>query len=448
MPKLPSSTAFRFAALFSAAFTMVIMVLGTGIYWAMRGELRYELDQRVGTERAAVLREAADEGAGLAMTIAARAAHGRNDMRYALLDAAGMRVAGQAIVSPPRLGWTAMDFVKPSGEPDVTRVYASRTAGGGILIVGSDPEAIEELDERMIPLFVAAFALVAAIGIAGAFLLSRVLQRRLDAMTSTTEAIIAGDMSRRMALTGADDEFDRLSTTLNRMLERIAGLLDNLRQVSGDIAHDLRTPLARLRQKLELAEAGPDDAATLKDAVHAAIEHTDDMLELFAGILDISEIEAGGAGVRMVPLDLSALVADLADSYQPSIEDSGRVLTRAIAPGLRIEGNRELLAQAGVNLLDNALRHTPAGTTIAISLAERDGRIAFAVSDRGPGIAPEDRVRVFSRFTRLESSRSTPGHGLGLSLVAAVARTHGGTATVHDNQPGATFMLTLPRRPR
>lgn len=448
MLRLPSSTAFRFAALFSAAFTVVIVVLGTGIYWAMRSELRYELDQRVGTERAAVLREAADLGVGLAKTIAARAAHGQNDMRYALLDATGKRVAGQAVVAPPHLGWTATDFVKPSGEPDATRVFASRTAAGGTLIVGADPEAIEELDEHMIPLFVAAFSLVAAIGIAGAFLLSRLLQRRLDAMTSTTEAIIGGDMSRRMALTGAGDEFDRLSTTLNRMLERIGGLLDNLRQVSGDIAHDLRTPLTRLRQKLELAEAGPEDVVRLKTAVQAAIEQTDDMIELFASILDISEIEAGGAGVRMVPFDFSALVADLADSYQPSVENSGRVLTRDIAPGIGIHGNRELLAQAGVNLLDNALRHTPAGAEIAISLAERDGQIALAVSDRGPGVAPEDRTRVFSRFTRLESSRSTPGHGLGLSLVAAVARKHGGTATLHDNQPGATFMLTFPREPR
>ncbi len=448
MPRLPSSTAFRFAAWFSAAFTLVILILGAGIYWAIRNELRYELDQRVVTTRQAVLREASDDDTGLIRVIAARAGRDAGDMRYALLNARGVRIAGQPFVAVPHLGWSVMNFVKPNGDPDKTRVLTSAVAGGGTLVVGADPEALEELDDRMVPLFIAAFSLIAAIGVAGAFLLSRILQRRLDTMNGTAEAIIAGDLASRIILSGSGDEFDRLSATLNRMLDRIAALLGNLRQVSGDIAHDLRTPLTRLRHKLELAESGPDDPTRLKESMQQAIEQTDDMLELFAAILSISEIEAGGAGLRMRPLDLSALVTDLADSYQPSAEDSGRALVRDIAPGIEIEGNRELLAQAGVNLLDNALRHTPVGTDIAISLGEHDGMVELAVSDRGAGIAPADRERVFARFTRLESSRSTPGHGLGLSLVDAIARAHGGAASLHDHQPGATVMLTLPRRTR
>ncbi|MEO5866048.1 MAG: HAMP domain-containing sensor histidine kinase [Sphingomonas sp.] len=448
MVKLPSTTAFRLAAYFSAAFTVLTLVLGASIYFAMRNELRYDLDQRVIGERAAVLREAADDDVGLFRAVAGRAEHERSDMRYALLDPAGVKIAGQRIMSRPSPGWSHMNFVDSAGTADDTRVLASRTADGGTLIVGADPEAIEELDQRMVPMFVAAFALIATIGVAGAFVLSRVLQRRLDAMNRTAEAIIAGDLASRMRLTGNGDEFDRLSTTLNLMLDRIAGLLDNLRQVSGDVAHDLRTPLTRLRQKLEAAAAGPDKPMPLKAAIDEAIEQTDDMLALFAAILGISEVEAGGAGLRMRSLDLSALVSDLADSYQPSVEDAGRVLTRDIAPGIHIEGNRELLAQAGVNLLDNALLHTPPGTDIALSLTERDGTIKFAVSDRGAGIALEDRERVFARFARLESSRSTPGHGLGLSLVAAIARAHGGAADLQDHQPGTTVMLSFPRRSR
>jgi hypothetical protein len=440
--RLPSSTAFRSAAFFSMAFTVLMLVLGTGMYWAVRRELAYELDQRVITERAAILREAADSG-GLARTIRLRAAQERSDMRYALLDAGGREVAGQPIAAVPPAGWSSMNFPKKSGRPDDTRAFASRTADGGLLIVGSDPEAIEKLDERMVPLFAAAFGLIVAIGVAGAFLLGRGLQRRLDTINRTAEAIIAGDLTQRMPMRGSGDEFDRLSTTLNAMLDRIDGLLGNLRQVSGDIAHDLRTPLTRLRQKLELAAGGPDEPAPLKGAVHEAIEQTDDMLALFAGILGISEIEAGGAGVRMARVDLSALVTDLADSYLPSAEDGGRVLSRDIAPGIFIEGNRELLAQAGVNLLDNALRHTPAGTAIGISLAARGDDVVLAVSDRGPGIPAAERERMFTRFTRLESSRSTPGHGLGLSLVAAIARAHGGSATLDDHHPGAIAMITL-----
>ncbi len=418
MPRLPS-TAFRFAAFFSLAFTVLALVLGSGMYWAVRRELRYELDQRVMTERAAVLLDAGNQQGGLARAIATRAAQEHGDMRYALLDARGRQISGEPFVAAPRVGWSSMDFRKKNGQPDDTRVFASRTADGGL-----------------------------AIAVAGAFLLGRVLQRRIDTINRTAEAIIAGDLTHRIALKGSGDEFDRLSATLNRMLERIAGLLDNLRQVSGDVAHDLRTPLTRLRQKLELAADGPDEPATLKQAMEAAIDQTDDMLALFAAILGISEIEAGGAGVRMRPLDLSGLIADIADSYQPSIEDAGRTLGRDIDAGIEIEGNRELLAQAAVNLLDNALRHTPAGTPIAIGLKRQDGDVVLSVADRGAGVPEADRERVFARFTRLEDSRSTPGHGLGLSLVAAIAHAHGGSAALHDNHPGAKAMVILPGGPR
>ncbi|MDB5673086.1 MAG: histidine kinase, partial [Sphingomonas bacterium] len=263
-PRLPSSTAFRFAAFFSMAFTLVIVVMGASVYWAIRSELRYELDQRVVAAREALLREAEDDSIGLRRAIDYRVAHERGDLRYALLDANGRLVAGLPIDRPPVLGWSGIEFRMPDNPTDGARVFAARTADGGLLIVGSDPEAIEELDERMVPLFVAAFGLIAAIGATGAFLFGRLLQRRLDAINRTAEAIIGGDLARRVPLGGNGDEFDRLAATLNQMLERIGGLLGNLRQVSGDIAHDLRTPLTRLRQKLELAEAGPDEPAALK----------------------------------------------------------------------------------------------------------------------------------------------------------------------------------------
>src|SRR3569623_211106 len=232
MPRLPS-TAFRFAAYFSLAFTVVTLVLGTGMYWAVRRELRYELDQRVMTERAAVLLDAANQPGGLARSIATRAAQPHGDMRSALLAARGQKLRGEPFFTVPPDGWAARDFHKKNGDRDDTRGFTSRTADGGLLIVGADPEALEKLDKRMVPLFAAAFGLIVAIAIAGAFLLGRVLQRRLDAINRTAEAIIAGDLARRIALKGSGDEFDRLSATLTRMLDRIAGLLDNLRQVSG-----------------------------------------------------------------------------------------------------------------------------------------------------------------------------------------------------------------------
>jgi signal transduction histidine kinase len=449
MPKLPSSTAFRFAAFYSLAFTVLILALGTAMYWAIRQELRYELEQRVVTERGAVLREASDLGAGGLQTIIAdRGARERGDMRYALLDASGRLRAGWRVSATPALGWSNMWFLKRNGELDATRAFASRTTDQGLLIIGADPEAIEELDGRIIPLFAVAFSLITAIGVIGAFLLSGALGRRLGAINRTADAIIGGDLAQRMPLSGTGDEFDRLSETLNQMLDRIAGLLDNLRQVSGDIAHDLRTPLARLRQRLDLALTSNADAPVLRTAMQQAIEQSEDMLELFAAILSISEVEAGGAVVRMAPLDLSGLMNDLADSYQLSAEDAGRAFSRSIAAGIEIEANRELIAQLAVNLLDNALRHTPAGTGIGVALTGDEDAVRLTISDKGPGIPETDRDRVFARFARLESSRTTPGHGLGLSLVAAIARAHGGTVRLDDNHPGVSAMVTLPRRQR
>ena len=361
--RLPSSSVFRLAACFSAAFTLLVLALGTAIYWVILDELRYELGQRIVTDAA-------------------------------------------------------------------------------------DPQAIEKLARHMLPFHAATFGLIAMIGVGGAFLLGHALRCRLDALNRAAEAMIAGDLASRMRLAGNGDEFDRLSTTLNRMLERIAGLLDNLRQVSSDVAHDLRTPLTRLRLRLEAAAAGPDEVGALKVALHGAIEQTDDTLALLAAILGIAEIESRGVDMQMNLFDLSALVTDLADSYQPSAEDTGRKMTRDIAPGIEIEGSRELIARAGINLLDNALRHTPAGTDIDVSLTRHDDAAIIMVSDRGPGIPPDNRERVFARFARLESSRSTPGHGLGLSLVSAIACAHGGAASLHDHQPGVTVMLTIPQRTR
>jgi hypothetical protein len=445
MISAPSSTAFRFAAFYSLAFTVLILTLGAGMYWAIRNELRYDLDQRVATERGAMLREAT--GRGLRSVVADRAAHEQGDMRYALLDATGGLIAGRAILARPVRGWSEMDFVKDNGRPDFTRAFASRTADGGFLIVGADPEALENLDARMVPLFAIAFGLIAALGIVGAFLLSAALGRRLDAINRAAHAIIGGDLTQRMPLAGSGDEFDRLSATLNLMLDRIAVLLDNLRQVSSDLAHDLRTPIARLRQKLDLTLAAGGKEVELREAMTHAIAQTDEMLDLFTAILGIAEVEA--APVRIKPLDLSALIADLADSYQPSIEEDGeRRFDRAIAPNIEIEGNRELIAQLMVNLVENALHHTPAGCPIAVALAAEADMVTLTVSDGGPGIPADQREDVFARFTRLERSRTTPGHGLGLSLVAAIAKVHGGTVRLDDNHPGVKAMVTFPRRPK
>jgi signal transduction histidine kinase len=253
-------------------------------------------------------------------------------------------------------------------------------------------------------------------------------------------------MTQRMPVGPRDDEFDRLSQTLNAMLERITGLMDNLRQVSGDLAHDLRTPLARLRNGLERALAGPQDAASQRLALQDAVARTDEVLGLFAAILRISEVEGGSVRRSFRRLDLSGLVTELCESYAPACEDGGRPLTWAIEPGVAIVGDRELVAQAVINLLDNAQLHTPQGSQIHLRIDVQEDGVSLAISDDGPGIPAGDRDRVVRRFTRLEASRSTPGQGLGLNLVSAIAAAHEARLLLGDNHPGLVATLVF-RRP-
>jgi len=268
-------------------------------------------------------------------------------------------------------------------------------------------------------------------------LLGRYLRQRLGTISATARAIVEGDIAQRVPVSPRGDEFDQVGTALNAMLDRIDQLMENLRQVSSDIAHDLRTPLVRLRNQLELV-------GSVDGAAERAIQQGDALLALFAAILRISEVEGGKLAVSFEALDLSALAEDVCETFQPAIADSGRLLDWRIAPDIRVLGNRELLAQAIGNLLDNARLHTPLGTQIMVTLASRTATAELAVSDRGPGVPASDYERMLRRFTRGEASRSTPGAGLGLSLVAAVAKAHGGQVALADNAPGLRVTLTLP----
>ena len=279
---------------------------------------------------------------------------------------------------------------------------------------------------------------VLAVGVLGAFVLGAYLRRRLATIGDTAQAIIAGDTAHRIAISAAGDEFDQAGLALNTMLDRIAKLMDNLRQVSSDVAHDLRTPLLRLRNQLE-------QVGSVEGAAERAIDLGDDVLKLFAAILRIAEVEAGALAQGFATVDLSALVQDIGDTFRPAITDNGRVLRCMVEPGIVVLGDRELLAQAVANLLDNASLHTPVGTAILLALDADEHRVRLGVEDDGPGVASEDRDRILHRFYRAERSRTTPGNGLGLSLVAAVASAHGGSAVVTTLSPGLRVTLSLPR---
>lgn len=446
MTRARDSAAYRIAFTYSAAFALATILLGAIVYFAAHAAFVRQLDRHISDVSHELVSAYRREGMGeLREAITAREARGSSDeLGYALFDAAGIRIAGSLTTPMPPAGWTNISFLDAREGPDPARAYSENIGGGMRLVVAADREALEAIDGTILALFGIAFVLVILIGIGGALLLGGYLRRRIGRIGATADAIISGDMHQRMPIGPRNDEFDSLSQTLNAMLDRIAALLDNLRRVSSDVAHDLRTPLARLRNRLERALTEPDDPALQREALHAAIDQTDDVLKLFAAILRISEVEGGGVRQVFATVDLSVLVTELCESYAPAVEDGRRTLDWTVEPGIAIDGDRELLAQAIINLLDNAQLHTPAGTSIGVALESGQRGIRLTVGDDGPGVAAADRERIASRFTRLEGSRSTPGHGLGLNLVSAIAAAHGARLEIADNTPGLAVSLVFP----
>jgi signal transduction histidine kinase len=284
-------------------------------------------------------------------------------------------------------------------------------------------------------------ALTLALGLGGGIVLSRNWLGRIEAVNRTSREIIDGDLSRRVPVGKGGDEFDRLAANLNAMLDRIEALMDGLRQVTDNIAHDLRGPLTRLRNRLEVTLLEDGGKPSHREALERTIDDADQLLKTFSALLLIGEAEAGLKPDDMGGIDLAGLVGDMAELYAPAAEHQGLSFTHAIEADLSIQGNRQLLSQALVNLLDNALKYTPAEGRVSITCRHTDGAPEIAISDTGPGIADADRARVLQRFERLEASRHSPGSGLGLSLVAAVAKLHGAQLRLDDNAPGLRVVL-------
>lgn len=449
MARVAASAAYRIAFTYSLALALAIVALGMAVYVAADADFRRQQDVAIADERAGLVRAFRKEGADeLTNEIRAReAVASTHAFGYALFDRDGNRIAGLLDTPRPPPGWHDINFLDPREGRDPARALASDLPGGPRLVVAADTEALEQIDQTILGLFSGAFVLVVLVGMVGALILGSYLRRRLGRISGTAQAIMSGDLTRRMPVGARGDEFDELALALNAMLNRIEQLLDNLRQVSSDVAHDLRTPLARLRNQLAGSLDDAEDPAATRAALEQAIEQSDHLLSLFAAILRISEVEAGALARTFAPLDLSDLLHDLCDSYAPAISDGGRSLGCEIDPDIAVNGDRELIAQAVINLLDNAQRHTPAGTHIVVAANADQEWARLSVADNGPGVSAEDRPRIIRRFARLDASRTTPGHGLGLNLVAAVAAAHGGEVTIGDNKPGLRVTVTLPRRP-
>jgi signal transduction histidine kinase len=362
---------------------------------------------------------------------------------YRLVAADGRHLAGDAWLEPGPLGWSVQS---DTGLPWVGGRVISLTvpiAPAMRLTIGRDVGWIDEVDNAILSLLGWALLGGALLAVLAAVAATWFMSKRIALFTNTASAIINGDLSQRIPVIGAGDDFDRLASTLNSMLERIQELMGNLEQVTNDIAHDLRTPLGRLRQHLELARSDAD--ASHRARIESAIGEADSLLAMFSALLRIGQIEADARHSAFRFVDISDVAATIADAYALSAEDSGHVLSQRILPGLRVRGDRDLLTQMFANLVENALTHTPKGTRIEVAVTSRDfGRIEALVSDNGPGVPADQRDKIFHRFYRLEASRTTPGTGLGLALVAAIAELHGGSIAAEDNSPGLRVRVVFP----
>jgi signal transduction histidine kinase len=378
---------------------------------------------------------------------------------YLLTDGAGEPLAGNVAQLPPgvldRAGvvdtpYETTDESSP-GRRALARIFV--LPGGFHLLVGHDLGDRARIGAVMVRAMAISLIFFAALAALGALFVARRVLRRIDAMNVSARAIMAGDLTRRLPVSGSDDELDRLARGLNEMLARIGDLMAGMREVSDNIAHDLRTPLTRLRNHAEEALRGDADPAAARAALERTIEESDGLIKIFNALLLIARAEAGAESAGMSAFDVGETVASVAELYEPLAEENGAALKVEAARGLTIVGNRELIGQAVANLIDNAVKYgaregneTEPGRRSEIAVtARRNGEaVAIEVADHGPGIPAAERARAIHRFVRLEGARSRPGYGLGLSLAAAVARMHGGAVRLEDNAPGLKVAVTLP----
>ncbi len=375
---------------------------------------------------------------------------------YYLADPNGRKLSGNLNRIPPEFADSPKGGVfiyqrrgESDGENRLAVAIPVDLGTGHVLLIGRDIEQQRHFADSVRRAFLIGFGALSVLGLIAGLAVSRMTLKRMDQMTAASRSIMAGDLSQRIPLRGDGGELDGLAVSLNEMLERIEGLMSGLREVSDNIAHDLKTPINRLRNSAEAALRDPRGEAAYREGLERTIEKADELIKTFNALLLIARLEAGPLEESLENFDLGSLVEDVAELYLPAAEEAGFHLAIEAEKGIGVFANRQLIGQAIANLIDNAIKYSRGGqpgSAITV-IAARNGRGALiSVGDRGPGISEADRQRVLKRFVRLEESRTKPGTGLGLSLVAAVARLHHGELRLEDNEPGLKVILLFPER--
>ena len=459
--RLLRTNAFRLAALYMLLFATSVLALFAFIYLSTEGFIDRQTQATLDSEMDRLRAQFNQHGlVGLVQVIAERSGseRHRDDPIYLIADANFHPLAGNLPTwpgaAPLKGGWLRFSLeVKEQDRSEMHDVLAATAdlrnrSGEFHLLVGRDLRAADLFRKNMAETLAWASVLTLGLGVVGGLFMTRNMLRRVDAVNRTSERIINGDLSQRVPLTGAGDEFDQLAANLNAMLDQIERLMAGMRQVTDNIAHDLRTPLARLRARLEVTLLEKPDAKRYGEALQETIAEADTLLGTFNALLSIAEAEAGSRRETLSVVRLDEIARSVAELYEPVAEERGLALVAAVDDAVPVRGDRHLLSQAIANLIDNALKYTPSGSVRLTVRAEGDWA-RLEVADTGPGVPAASRAAVLDRFVRLEGSRSTPGNGLGLSLVRAVARMHGGTLKLEDAKPGAAspglkVVLTIP----
>jgi signal transduction histidine kinase len=444
LPRLFRTNVFRLTLAYMALFALSVGALSAFIYWATLGYLDTQTNAIIEAEINGLYEQYERRSLGGLRDVieerVARDTEGRSF--YLLADPIGRRLAGNVTAWPVGIGdargqW--VDFVQPNSDTPVRAMLVP--VGPYNLLVGRDIRELTAIRQLLRRASFYGITLTLALALLGGVAIAIGAERRLAEINRTTRQIMAGDLSRRAPLRGSDDEHDELAQHINAMLDQIENLLEGMRHVGDSVAHDLRGPITRLRNRLETVAAAENPS---REDLADCVAQLDQVLATFNALLRIARVESGAYRSAFTTVDLQPIVRDVCELYQAAAEERQVTLRGATPDSLEVYGDRELLAQVLTNLVDNAVKYTPAGGVVSVELERAGDRALLRVADTGPGIPAEDHARVLQRFTRLDRARSQPGNGLGLALVNAVTLQHHGRLTLGDNTPGLVVTVELP----
>lgn len=451
--RLFRTTAFKISLAYLVITSIGAVLVLFSIGWNVKDLIDQQITQTVDADIVGLSEQYSEGGITRLVDIIEQRVKQPGAGLYLVTTHAGEPIVGNVAALPAgvleRTGVVETSYrVKGERRRALARIFA--LSGGFRLLVGHDLAEGDNLRPILWRALLTSLMWLTVISAIGGLILARRVLRRVDRINADARQIVEGDLSGRLPLAGTGDELDRLVDNLNAMLERIAELMAGLKEVSDNVAHDLKTPLTRLRSRAEQTLRLGRSVEDYREALEKVIEDADGMIRIFDALLMIARAEAGAGREGMVDFDVASVASDVGELYEPVAESRDIVLKGLIDQNLFVHGSRELIGQALANLVDNALKYgvddiaPGADRTILLSATRRGGTIEIAVADRGKGIRPEDRARITDRFVRLENSRSLPGSGLGLSLVAAVARLHNGDLRIEDNKPGLRIVIALP----